>query len=190
MSPSRRSALATAMYALAAVLFAIMSCTVPRAQAQTDADRTLEHRVKAAFLFRFTDFVTWPEGALARPDAPLVIVVVGRDAVADELRAIVAGRTVESHPIEVRRGSDADSLRGAHMIFFADMDRTRLRELIRNAPRSAVIVTETEGALTQGSIINFVVVDGRVRFEISVEAAEKRSLRLSSRLLAVAHAVR
>jgi hypothetical protein len=76
------------------------------------------------------------------------------------------------------------------MIFFADTDRARLRDLIRIAPRTALIVTETEGGLAQGSVINFVVVEGRVRFEISLESAEKRNLRLSSRLLAVAHAVR
>jgi hypothetical protein len=190
MSMVRRIALATATSASAALLFVLMLCTLPKAQAQTEAERALEHRVKAAYLYRFTEFVTWPEASLARPDAPLVITVVGREAVAEELRAIALGRSVDGHPLELRRGSDPDALRSSHMIFFADMDRTRLRELIRSAPRTAVIVTETEGALTLGSIINFVVVEGRVRFEISLEAAEKRNLRLSSRLLAVAHAVR
>jgi hypothetical protein len=52
-----------------------------------------------------------------------------------------------------------------------------------------LIVSESPGALRQGSIVNFVVVDGRVRFDVSLEAAERRGLRLSSRLLAVAKSV-
>jgi len=50
-------------------------------------------------------------------------------------------------------------------------------------------VTEVDGALSQGSVINFTLVDRRVRFEISLEAAEKHNLKLSSRLLAVAQQV-
>jgi hypothetical protein len=61
---------------------------------------------------------------------------------------------------------------------------------VRNAPRNALIVTEWDGALAQGSIINFLIVEGRVRFEIALDAAEKRGLRLSSRLLTVAQSVR
>jgi hypothetical protein len=51
-------------------------------------------------------------------------------------------------------------------------------------------VTESHGALAQGSMINFVLVDRRVRFEVALDAAEKNGLRLSSRLLAVAQQVR
>jgi len=51
-------------------------------------------------------------------------------------------------------------------------------------------VTESDGALAQGSIINFVVAERRVRFEIALDSAEKSRLRLSSRLLAVAQQVR
>jgi hypothetical protein len=39
-------------------------------------------------------------------------------------------------------------------------------------------------------MINFVVSGGRVRFEISVDAADRRQLKLSSRLLTVALNVR
>ncbi|MEN3354315.1 MAG: hypothetical protein V7640_2473 [Betaproteobacteria bacterium] len=190
MNIDGRSALVRSTCVLAALAFALMLCSLPKAHAQSEAEHALEHRVKAAYLYRFTDFITWPDANFGRSDAPFVITVVGRDVVAEELRSIVADRLVAGHPIEVRRGSDSDAVRGAHMIFFADTDRARLRELIRIAPRTALIVTETDGALAQGSVINFVVVEGRVRFEISLESAERRNLRLSSRLLAVAHAVR
>ena len=48
------------------------------------------------------------------------------------------------------------------------------------------MVSESAGALAQGAMINFVVSDGRVRFEVAPQAAERAQLRISSRLLAVA----
>jgi hypothetical protein len=58
---------------------------------------------------------------------------------------------------------------------------------VQNAP--TLVVTDSEGALDQGSMINFVLDDGHVRFEISTTPAEKRGLQLSSGLLAVAKSV-
>jgi hypothetical protein len=47
-------------------------------------------------------------------------------------------------------------------------------------------VTENDGALALGGMINFRLVDDRVRFEVALDTAEKAGLRLSSRLLSVA----
>ena len=52
-----------------------------------------------------------------------------------------------------------------------------------------LVVTESEGALADGSMVNFVLVDGRVRFEVGLDAARRGGLTLSSRLLAVAQQV-
>jgi hypothetical protein len=157
---------------------------------QSETERVLERRVKAAFLYRFTEFVTWPDTAFARADAPFTIVVVGRDSLADELRQITAARTVQGHPVEVRRVSEGEVVPAAQMMFIPDSEKGRLRDWLRQAPKQALVVTESEDALSHGSVINFILVEGRVRFEISLESAEKRSLRMSSRLLAIAQGVR
>jgi hypothetical protein len=51
-------------------------------------------------------------------------------------------------------------------------------------------ITGVERGIEHGSMINFVQVDGRVRFEVNVMVAEKSGLRLSSRLLTVAARVK
>jgi hypothetical protein len=58
------------------------------------------------------------------------------------------------------------------------------------AQPGVLVVSEAEGALEHGAMINFVGIDGRVRFEVAPEAAERRGLRISSRMLAVAQHVR
>ena len=55
--------------------------------------------------------------------------------------------------------------------------------------QATLVVSESDSALAGGSIINFRLVDERIRFEISLEAAERSNLKLSSQLLTLALSV-
>lgn len=170
------------MRALAVVLLTLTGCA---ALAQPK-----EQEVKAAFLFKFLSFVEWPREALPA-NAPIVIGVVGADDVAAELQQIAPGRSVEGRPVVVRRVREGEPYTGAHLIFFGRGEAPRLRELQRLAPsQPLLIVGDWDGALEGGAVVNFLRGDGRVRFEVALDAAERRSLRISPRMLAVAQSVR
>ncbi len=161
------------------------------ASAQQGDAATLERRVKAAFLYKFVGYIAWPESALAQPDTPVVIAVMGDDALAAELAEAVSGRTMDGRPLAVRRLRDGEPLAGNHVLFVARAESARLPALARaSSGLPLVLVSEAEGALDQGSTINFVVAGGRVKFDIAPDAAEKRGVKLSSRLLTVAQKVR
>jgi hypothetical protein len=187
LNPSRLPGLGAALCALlCAQLLAL-----PRAALAQDDAAALERRVKAAFLYKFADYVEWPEGAFPKPNSPVVIGVAGDDQVAAELANVAASRPGEGHPVVVKKLREGDSLAGLQVVFAGRADAGRFLQAARAAPAQPVLlVTEAEGALAQGSIINFVVTGGRVRFEIALDNAERRALRLSSRLLTVAQSVR
>jgi len=182
MHPPRR--------ALAALLAAfVLLANPPDCAAQSD--RAAEHQVKAAFLYKFASYVEWPESAFARPDTPITIAVLGEEPLAVELEQAAAGRTVNDRRIAVRRVKAGESLAGIHILFVGKPESGRLGQIVQSAlAQSILTVTESDGALAQGSVINFLVADRRVRFEISLQSAERSKLRLSSRLLAVAAQVR
>jgi hypothetical protein len=160
----------------------------PAALAQTTVT---ERGVKAAFVYKFLGYVEWPAQAFARADAPIVVGVVGADDIAGELADVVNGRSVEGRPIEVRRLRAGDSLAGLHVLFIGAAERGRTAALVKSAhARGILTVTENDDATEQASIINLVVADGRVRFDVALEAAERAGIKLSSRLLAVARVVR
>jgi hypothetical protein len=149
-----------------------------------------EATVKAAFLYKFAGYVDWPPAGFSSPDAPFVFGVVGSDDVAAELAKVTAGRQIGGHPATVRRVRDGEGLRGLHVVFVGRSAADRLSTLIRAAQLPALlIVTETERGLEAGSAINFVVADDRVGFEVSIDAAERNGLKISSRMLAVARRV-
>lgn len=176
---------------LAIVFVAIAASTPWRNAHAADDEATLELRVKAAFLYQFAGYVEWPANAFAQPGAPITIAVLGADALAAELSQVVTGRTVGGRVVSVKRVKPGESLAGVHILFIGRAESERLGQLAQAAqPRAILTVTETDGALTKGSMINFVLVDRRVRFEVALDSAEKGGLRLSSRLLAVAQQVR
>ncbi|HZI83806.1 MAG TPA: YfiR family protein [Casimicrobiaceae bacterium] len=149
----------------------------------------MEQRLKAVFLYKFADYVEWPERVFPRADTPVTIAVIGDEPLVAELTEVIKDRTLRGRSFEVRRLSDDSSVDGIHVLFVARAHDAALRRAaVASAP--ILVVTDSEGALNSGSTINFMVVDERVRFEVSVEDAERRGLKLSSRLLSVAQNVR
>jgi hypothetical protein len=152
------------------------------------AQTPTEEQVKAAYLHRFLSFIDWPPRAFDAPAAPMVVGVLGADEVHDQLAVLAAGRTVHQRPIVVRRLREGEPLAGVHLLFVGR--RARVAPVAKLAPPWTVVVAESSGALDAGASMNFVLVDGRVRFEIATEHAARGDLRFSPRLLAVAQAVR
>jgi hypothetical protein len=147
-----------------------------------------EHEVKAAFLFKFLSFIEWPAQSFARAGAPLVIGVLGADDVHFALQEIVPGRSAHGRPLEVRKLKEGERTAGVHLLFVGSAAAAALPRL--PAQSGLLVVSEADGALEQGAMINFLRVDGRVRFEVAPDAAERRGLRISSRMLAVAQHVK
>ncbi|HZD54173.1 MAG TPA: YfiR family protein [Woeseiaceae bacterium] len=149
-----------------------------------------EHSIKAAYLYNFAAYIRWPEGVLGGPTEPLAIGVFGNDVLAGELERITRDRQVQGRRIEVRQLHADDSLSGLGMLFVAEGLSDALPKLAAEArTRSVLLVSESGDALRAGSVINFLMIDHRVRFEVSLAAAEASGLTISSRLLAVAEHV-
>ena len=147
--------------------------------------------VKAAFLYKFLSYIEWRPGTFAEPKSPIVVGVIGADDIADSLRALATDRPVGNRPVDVRRLRGGDALDGVHVLFVGADEAARVARLASRArERGVLLVTDFEGALDEGSAINLVVIERRVRFEVSLDAAEKSGLKLSSRLLGVASSVR
>jgi hypothetical protein len=170
---------------------ALFAALVPAisAIAQTGG-RAAEVQVKAAFLYKFGDFVEWPPAALAHSDGPFTIGILGADDIAAELERVVVNRTVHGRPVSVRRVRQGEALAGLHMLFVGRSEAPRLNEIMAATKGYSVLtITESENALASGSMINFIAVEDKIRFDIALAPAERGQLKISSRLLAVARKV-
>jgi hypothetical protein len=169
-------------------------CASALVLAQTSALRQAgpsEDNVKAAYLLRFLNYVEWPPASFAAADAPYVVGVANDDAMLAELQRQAIGRSVNHRPVRARRVNAGDTMAGLHVLFIGSgNDRARQAALLYQAHAMPVLaVTETDGALEQGSMINFRLIDERLRFEVALDPVKRSGLELNTRLLSVASTV-
>jgi hypothetical protein len=172
---------------------ALLAAVAPLVLAAADESTVLNERVKAAFLAKFAAYVEWPTGTFDSPSSPIVIGVASADAIAVELENAVSGRNVAGRSLTVRRlAANEDAASCCHVLFVgARHERGRAADLLAHAQGHPVLtVTDRQGDHPRGSVINFVFLDDRVRFDIARDAAERNGLQLRSQLLGVARQVR
>jgi hypothetical protein len=167
---------------LAAVgVFALISASGISTPAQ--AQTVEEHDAKAAFVFKLVNFVQWPR------DAPgdLVIGFIGADATGDSLQRFAYGKSINGRRIVVRRlGHDGD-LKACQVIFLGASERKSTPAVLERLRGTTVLtVGESDGFGQHGGIVNLLLNEGRIRFEVNPHAAERAHLQISSRLLSLA----
>ena len=172
------------------MLVALLLVADAHAQSSVAAEAgTVESRIKAAFICKFGNYVEWPSGSM-RHDGPFVIGVVADDPVVGDLEQAARGHTVNGRPIHVRKLVRGDPVDGLDIVFVGRSGSAWLTETLAAARGQPILtITESGNAADAGSIVNFVVVDDKVRFDIALEPAEHSNLKISGRLLAVARKV-
>ncbi len=146
-----------------------------------------EEAVEAAYLHKFPGFVDWPSDAFKTGTSPIVIGLIGAPRVLDELTKVARGRLVQGRPVEARAIGTSGLPRDLQVLFIGKDASVDAGRLIDEALRAHVlVVTDMPSGLKAGAIIDFVQIDGRLRFEASLTAARRADLKLSSNLLSVA----
>lgn len=177
--------LALTALGLAAIPVQPVSAQAVRAGQETGRPGYSAAQVKAAFLYHFGSYVRWP--ALPGVEKPLRIAVLDAPEIAGELERFVAGRTIRGRPVVIRRLRTINSLTDEELLYIGADDNRRLDELVDAVgKRPTLVVTDAPDGLAAGAMINFQIVERRVRFEISLTRAREAGLMLSSRLLAAA----
>jgi hypothetical protein len=150
-----------------------------------------EYQVKAFFLSNFTRYVEWPSQKFKSPNDPIVICIFGQNRFGSALERATHGNVVEGRPLVIRQLGEIHGQCDCHIVFVNASDRKRFRsagEAIRGS--GVLTVGETEGFNSDGGVINFRLEDGKVRFDINVEAAGQEQLHISSKLLNLAGNIR
>jgi hypothetical protein len=152
------------------------------------ADRSLEYAVKATFLYKFASFVEWPQGSFA-PASPFHLCVAGPDPFAGRIQEAVSGQSVGRHPIVLRQLAKAEPESDCHVMFVSDSSTQSAAEALA-AVSGTPTLTVTDSALgATAGIMHFVIVDGRVSFDIDTVAAARNRLVIRSKLLELARRV-
>jgi len=157
------------------------------ARAQSTSD---EYRVKAAFLFHFAQFLNWPADALHAGDPSLSLCIFDDEPRRQELQSTIEGKQIGTRTLHVRTISQPQEIQGCNILFLS-RDEARRQSPILKSLRGLPVLTvgETSNFLSDGGMIRFHLENGRIRFDISLAAAESSHLQISSQLLLLASSV-
>jgi len=174
-------------FALPVMLVMLLSCV--SAFSLADEHQTTEYKVKAAFLYNFSRFITWPEHT-SRDDGKFNLCILGGDPFGALLDAI-EGKSVYENSLDIKRLDSLDQVQACQIIFVSQTSAGDL-EYIMSALKGlpALTVSDIEGFTARGGIIEFKLVDKKVRFNINIDAANHAGLTISSKLLSLATVVR
>jgi hypothetical protein len=150
-----------------------------------------EYQVKAVFLYNFARYVEWPSQSFKAANASVTICILGQNPFGNALEQAVAGKDVEGRSLVVRQISDFQTGGNCQILFVGSSERKRFRSMAVRLKGSGVLtVGETQGFTADGGVMNFKLEDGKVRFEIDLDAAAREHLRISSKLLSLAQIVK
>ncbi len=181
-------------------IFIILAAAI----AAEDSVELREYQVKAAFLFNFTKFVDWPDEKINPTDKPFIIGVVHDDKYGSAFDPLekeqVKGKNIKIrhfHNISIPTQPEDDnsdqfketvqSLKECHLLFIMTSAAKQQKDIIRIVKDVPTLtVTETSDFGEDGSVMNFVKQEQKVRFEVSLTAAKQSNVKVRSGLLKLA----
>jgi hypothetical protein len=170
---------------LTRVLLLIMLLPAATTGMADDSSAT-EYRIKTAFLYNFSRFVSWP-AAVLQDRTEFSLCTLGNTPFGKQLDTL-NGKTVHGKALVVKRFNMPEDVMDCQLVFIGESDGfDAALWMLKEQP---VLTVSNAAAFTEkGGMIQFKLVDNKVRFTINMDAAGTAGLTISSKLLSLAISV-
>lgn len=144
--------------------------------------QTTDDQVKTVFVFNFTRYIQWPTN-----ESNFTIGILGNDkALYKAFVDMASKKSASGKKIIIKNMTSANDAATCDILYIP-IDNSAQFALVKSQNlKNVLIITEKAGLGQQGSGINFIQVDGKMRFEINKDEIEKAGLKVSSQLLGLA----
>ncbi len=202
--------IAPSILALLAAALIVMGASVA---VWADSASSREYQLKAAFLYNFMMFIDGHrfdpksnDKETPDPNEPIVIGIIGVDPFG-KVFGPLKDRRIRDRLVVVRRFKGLDgfadpngdvppehpqlnAIKVCHVLFVCASERKHVRSHLDPIRELGILmVADMPGFLEAGGMINFVIDEKKVRFEINTAAAARARLQIRSRLLRLAKRV-
>jgi hypothetical protein len=158
-------------------------------RAGLSAQAITQPALRAAFLYNFAKFTEWP-GDVA-PIGPLTLCVIDDSAVESALGDLVGSSSINGRTVTISRGVTGAKLRACHLLYVGDISTGRAAAILDELQGAPVLtVSNGDDFVRIGGVVGLFVEEGRMRFAINPDAAQRTGVRLSSQLLRLAKILR
>ena len=147
----------------------------------------LEQKLKAAFLYRFAQFVEWPAQDSSREE--LALCILGDEGFY-RTAAAIEGKQVGEARLVIKRIEKPSQVGECQMVFTGKLGKTLQAQALKQSRNAHVLtVSDQPGFAAAGGMIELMQVDNRLQFEINLKAARQANLQVSAQLLRLARTV-
>jgi len=147
------------------------------------ADETAEYTLKAAFLYNFALFTTWPERSVDNFN----LCIYGKDPFNQDFDSLMKKKNINDRKVIIHRINTIDHLNQCQLVFISRSAIGNLTNVIDSLKDKPVLtVADSPGVSEQGVVLNMNVKDDKITFEANLTTAKKAGLNLSSQLLRLA----
>ncbi len=143
---------------------------------QTGLSQTKDYKFQSLYIFSFAKSIEWP----AIEGNEFVIAVFDNQKVFSEMKTNLTNRSVGTKPITVKHFQSVDAIAPSQVLFVPISNKNNIKQIVQKVGQNpCLIVTEKEGWVKEGSVINFVITDeGKMKYELSDHAAAQHNLKI------------
>lgn len=150
-------------------------------------------------MYNFVNFVDWPKEKVTKSNELITIGIIGSDPFGKVFEPL-KDKQAKSKKVLIKRfvslkesklsSDQIEAIRKCHLLFVCNSEKEQLKEIINLVQgHSILIVGDMDGFLESGGIVNFVIDDQKVHFEINNYTAKQAKLNIRSKLLRLAKRV-
>jgi len=151
---------------------------------------SLEHQVKAVYLFNFAQFIEWPEKTFSDTNDPIILGILGKDPFGLFLEETVKGEVVNGHPIIVQRYANVNQIKACHILFIHSSVNTRMDNILNDLKGQNILTVSDATNFTKlGGMIRFVKDANKIKLQINLNTVKEADITISSKLLRLSEIV-
>ena len=143
-----------------------------------------KEKFHSIFIYNFSKYVKWPE---AQSSGTFVIGVLGTSAIQKDLKSMAAIKQVNGRSIEIKQFSSVAEISDCHILYVTATESGLLDQVLsKTSSKAILIVTDNPGLAEKGAAINFVEIEGKIKFELNKKNIEIRDLKVAGSLTSLA----
>lgn len=151
---------------------------------QPGQERDTRSRFQALYIYNFTSLVDWPKD---QKTGSFKIGVFASSNLYNDLSKSYTNKLVGSQAIKILKYSSVSEIEACHILFIGRENSQFVTDLAKKyRSKSTLIITEKDKMLKEGAIINFIVKNNKVAYEVSKSNAARHKLTLGGQLLSLA----
>ncbi|MFC4308891.1 YfiR family protein [Steroidobacter flavus] len=168
------------MNCLLHIVAALAALTAAAGSVRADAVKQREDQFKAAYVFNFVKFVSWPD---AEATDTLTICFVGGDDVFAALTNGIASKRVGTRSLAAVQVADAALEPRCEALY---IEASKAASYTLPVERAVLTISDAANFTASGGMIGLFTENHRLRFVINVQNAQRVGLHISSDLLKLA----